>query len=329
MMKKLFAFLLLLALPISLALSGCGNETKAPDAPEKVSLGLLRLTSSAPLFLAMENGYFREAGIEIEPVWFDAAQPIAVAAASSQIDVGATGITAGLYNMAAKGQAIRLVADKGREQKGYPSSALLASTTPGAPASIEDLRGKRIGITQRGSTYEYMLGRLLETKGMTLADVTLVPLGKMSAVIAALESGQIDACILNEPNVTHVQKSGTGRLITQVGDVIPYQTSAVFYSPKFQERKETAARFLTAYKKACRAYHKAVMERNDPETLAALVAAIAKYTNAPEEDIRAALPYIDKDGILMKDDIETQIEWYRRNGLLEGNLTANDIVSGL
>ncbi len=325
-MKKFLSLLLLLALPMAFALSGCGTETKTPDAPTKVSLGLLRLTSSAPLFLAMEKGYFREVGIEIEPVWFDAAQPIAVAAASSKIDVGATGITAGLYNMAAKGQKISLVADKGREQKGFPSSALLASTAPGAPVSIEELRGKRIGITQRGSTYEYMLGRLLETRGLSLDDVSLVPLGKMSAVIAALESGQIDACILNEPNVTRVQKSGSGRLITQVGDVIPYQTSAVFYSPKFSENKDAAARFLAAYKKACRAYHKAVIERNDPETLEALIAVIAKYTNAPEEDIRPSLPYIDKDGALMKEDIETQIAWYQEHGMLEGALSANEII---
>lgn len=325
-MKKFLSLLLLLALPMAFVLSGCGAETKTPDAPTKVSLGLLRLTSSAPLFLAMEKGYFREVGIEIEPVWFDAAQPIAVAAASSKIDVGATGITAGLYNMAAKGQKISLVADKGREQKGFPSSALLASTAPGAPVSIEELRGKRIGITQRGSTYEYMLGRLLETRGLSLDDVSLVPLGKMSAIIAALESGQIDACILNEPNVTRVQKSGSGCLITQVGDVIPYQTSAVFYSPKFSENKDAAARFLAAYKKACRAYHKAVIEGNDPETLEALIAVIAKYTNAPEEDIRPSLPYIDKDGALMKEDIETQITWYQEHGMLEGALSANEIV---
>ncbi len=325
-MKKFLSLLLLLALPMAFALSGCGTETKTPDTPTKVSLGLLRLTSSAPLFLAMEKGYFREVGIEIEPVWFDAAQPIAVAAASSKIDVGATGITAGLYNMAAKGQKISLVADKGREQKGFPSSALLASTAPGAPVSIEELRGKRIGITQRGSTYEYMLGRLLETRGLSLDDVSLVPLGKMSAVIAALESGQIDACILNEPNVTRVQKSGSGRLITQVGDVIPYQTSAVFYSPKFSENKDAAARFLAAYKKACRAYHKAVIEGNDPETLEALIAVIAKYTNAPEEDIRPSLPYIDKDGALMKEDIETQIAWYQKHGMLEGALSANEMI---
>ncbi len=325
-MKKFLSLLLLLVLPMAFALSGCGTETRTPNAPTKVSLGLLRLTSSAPLFLAMEKGYFREVGIEIEPVWFDAAQPIAVAAGSSKIDVGATGITAGLYNMAAKGQKISLVADKGREQKGFPSSALLASTAPGAPVSIEELRGKRIGITQRGSTYEYMLGRLLETRGLSLDDVSLVPLGKMSAVIAALESGQIDACILNEPNVTRVQKSGSGRLITQVGDVIPYQTSAVFYSPKFSENKDAAARFLAAYKKACRAYHKAVIEGNDPETLEALIAVIAKYTNAPEEDIRPSLPYIDKDGALMKEDIETQIAWYQEHGMLEGALSANEII---
>lgn len=170
-MKKLIA--LLLALFTALAAAGCGSTADKPSAgtgePVKVSLGMLRLTSSAPLFLAMDKGYFKEEGIEIDPQWFDAAQPIAVAAASSRIDVGATGITAGLYNMAAKGQKLRIVADKGREEKGYPSSALLAGTDAynAGLRSIEALRGKRIGITQKGSTYEYMTGRLLESKGLS------------------------------------------------------------------------------------------------------------------------------------------------------------------
>ena len=43
---------------------------------------------------------------------------------------------------------------------------------------------------------------MLETKGLTLEDVEIVPLGKLSAVMAALESKQIDGAILNEPNIT-------------------------------------------------------------------------------------------------------------------------------
>lgn len=94
-----------------------------------------------------------------------------------------------------------------------------------------------------------MLGRMLETKGLTLEDVEIVPLGKLSAVMAALESKQIDGAILNEPNITKVQTAGYGKLVTQVGDVIPYQTSALFFSPKFLKNEDAAVRFLRAYKK--------------------------------------------------------------------------------
>lgn len=332
-MKKIIA--LLCACFMALAFAGCGGgaKTEAPkEAPKenvKVSLGMLRLTSSAPLFIAMDKGYFAEEGIEIDPQWFDAAQPIAVATASSKVNVGATGITAGLYNMAAKGQKLYIVADKGREEKGFPSSALLANSDAyaGGLTSIEALAGKRIGITQKGSTFEYMAGRLLEAKGLSLSDVELVPLGKLSAVMAALQTAQIDACILNEPNVTKVQKEGYGTMITPIAEIMPYQTSAVFYSPEFAQNKDAGVRFMKAYNKACNYYYDAVAGKKDPAQLDEIVKIIAKYVKTPEADIKLGLPYIDKDGKLLAEDITTQIDWYKSHGLIDGELKAADVVN--
>lgn len=290
---------------------------------------MLRLTSSAPLFIAMDKGFFAEEGIEIEPQWFDAAHPIAVSTASSKVDVGATGITASLYNMAANGQKLGIVADKGREQKGYSSSALLVTTDNynAGVKSLKDLKGKRIGITQKGSTFHYMLGRMLETQGMSLNDVEIVPLSKLSAVMAALESKQIDGCILNEPNITKVQKAGYGKLVVQVGDVIPYQTSAIFYSPDFMKNKDAAVRFMRAYNKACNYYYEAAVEKKDAKKLEEVVNIVAKYVKAPAEDIKAGLPYIDKDGKLLVSDIATQIKWYTDNKMISGILDAKDVAN--
>ena len=290
---------------------------------------MLRLTSSAPLFIAMDKGFFAEEGIEIEPQWFDAAHPIAVSTASSKVDVGATGITASLYNMAANGQKLGIVADKGREQKGYSSSALLVTTDNynAGVKSLKDLKGKRIGITQKGSTFHYMLGRMLETQGMSLNDVEIVPLSKLSAVMAALESKQIDGCILNEPNITKVQKAGYGKLVVQVGDVIPYQTSAIFYSPDFMKNKDAAVRFMRAYNKACNYYYEAAVEKKDDKKLEEVVNIVAKYVKAPAEDIKAGLPYIDKDGKLLVSDIATQIKWYTDNKMISGTLDAKDVAN--
>lgn len=335
--KKIFGMVMagIMALAVSLSFAGCGGGGGSTSSgggekkPVKVSLAMLRLTSSAPLFIAMDKGYFKDEGIDIDAQWFDAAQPIAVATASSKVDVGATGITAGLYNMAAKGQKLYIVADKGREEKGYSSSALLASTAEydNGLTSIEGLKGKRVGITQKGSTFHYMLGRMLESKGLTLDDVTVVPLGKLSAVMAALQSGQIDACILNEPNITKVKNEGYGKEITQVSAVMPYQTSGIFYSPEFAKNKDAAVRFMKAYNRTCNEYYNAVVDKKDPQKLDEVVKIISKYVKTPEEDIRLGLPYIDKNGVLMADDIKTQIDWYSSHGMIDGKLDAKDVVN--
>ena len=327
-MKKLV--IILTALCMLLAL-GCGGEKKTaqPKEKTKVSMALLRLTSSAPLFIAMDKGFFAEENLQVEPQWFDAAHPIAVATASSQVDVGATGITASLFNMAASGQKLAIVADKGREEKGYSSSALIvtADNYANGVTSLEALKGKRVGITQKGSTFHYMIGRMLETKSMNLNDVELIPLGKLSAVMAALESKQIDAAILNEPNISKVQRAGYGKMVVQVGDLIPYQTSGVFYSPNFVKNEDAAVAFMKAYKKAVNYYYDAAIAKKDAKQLDEVVTIVSKYVKAPVEDIKLGLPYIDRDGKLLSSDIATQIEWYASHGMLKGELKAEQVAN--
>src|SRR3954453_12168489 len=78
------------------------------DKP-KVRVGVLRLASSGNVFIAADRNYFRDSGLDVELKFFDAAQPIAVATASGDVDVGVTAFTGGLFNLAGKG-AVSIVA---------------------------------------------------------------------------------------------------------------------------------------------------------------------------------------------------------------------------
>src|SRR5688572_8959219 len=154
------------------------------EAQDKVKVGVLKLSSSAVLFVGVEKGFFKEFGVDPELVYFQAAAPIATALAAGQLDVGATGLTAALYNIVLGGEKMWIVADKGREWPGYPLNAVVVQkelADSGAVKTLADLKGKRIGITQLGSTFHYHLGNMLEKHGLTLADVKIVPLQAMPA----------------------------------------------------------------------------------------------------------------------------------------------------
>src|SRR5439155_244884 len=76
------------------------------QAAERVRVGILKLTSSAPIFIGVEKGFFQEQGVDVELTFFQAAAPIATALAAGQIHVGATGLTAALYNIVLGGERI-------------------------------------------------------------------------------------------------------------------------------------------------------------------------------------------------------------------------------
>jgi len=144
------------------------------QAAERVRVGILELTSSAP----------------IELTFLQAAAPIATALAAGQIDVGATGLTAALYNIVLGGERIRIVADKGREWPGYPLTAIVVQKDlwDAGVRAVRDLKGRRIGVTQLGSTFHYQLGKWWVRHGFMKATIPLREIVDTSFVEAAIKA---------------------------------------------------------------------------------------------------------------------------------------------
>jgi NitT/TauT family transport system substrate-binding protein len=298
------------------------------QGPQKVKLGVLKLTSSAVLFLGAEKGYFKEFGVEPEFVFFQAAQPIAVALASGDIEAGATGLTAGLYNIVAGGVRIWIVADKGREWPDYNLTALLVRKDlhDNGVRTMRELKGRKIGVTQIGSTFHYNIGRYLEKEGMAPDDVELVPLQALPALNDALAARRVDAVATAEPFVSRLEASGAGVTIVRTGDTFPWQIATVMYSDAFARDRKRAVAFMKGYVKSARHYFDAVLARKSGPAFDEVVAITAKHTGASPDLIRKGFPYQDRDGRLMPGDVGRQMAWWHAHKLVKTPLAEKDIV---
>ena len=320
---------LVLAGLLVLAASG----TAPADDALKAKIGVLRLSSSAPVFIAQDKGYFREAGLDIELKFFDAAQPIAVATTSGDVDFGITAFTAGLYNLAGKG-TLKVIGGMCREKAGYPLIGYFAANNAYAAGlkTPKDLAGKRIAVTQVGSSFHYSLGLLADKYGFKLSDVRIVPLQSLSNAAAALKGQTVDAALLPVSTARKLMDDGGAKLLGWVGDETPWQLGAVFASPKTLGTKPLVTRLLDALDRADREYHDVILASVKDGSAAIneqtkpLLEIIAKYTNLPVEQVVGNCAYVDPDGKLDVKNVDNQIKWLQEQGFVDKGFGVEAII---
>ena len=321
---------LVLAGLLVLAASG----TAPADDVLKAKIGVLRLSSSAPVFIAQDKGYFRDAGLDIELKFFDAAQPIAVATTSGDVDFGITAFTAGLYNLAGKG-TLKVIGGMSREKAGYPLIGYFAANNAYAAGlkTPKDLAGKRIAVTQVGSSFHYSLGLLADKYGFKLSDVRIVPLQSLSNAAAALKGQTVDAALLPVSTARKLMDDGGAKLLGWVGAETPWQLGAVFASPKTLGNKPLVTKLLAALDRADREYHDVILASVKDGSAAIneqtkpLLEIIAKYTNLPVEQVVGNCAYIDPDGKLDVKNVENQIKWLQQQGFVDKGFGADAIIA--
>lgn len=302
-------------------------------AQTPIKVGVLKLSSSAPVFIAYDKGYFKAQGLDADLKFFDAAQPVAVAAASGDIDIGVTAFTAGLFNVAGKG-AVTVVAGQSRETPGFPLIGYFATKQAYANGLTKpaDLAGKRIAITQAGSSFHYSLGLLADKDHFALSREHLVPLQSLSNIAAALKGSQVDGALLPVTTALPLMASGDIKLLGWVGDETPWQLGAVFVSKNEMQHRAIVAKFLAAYRQGARDYHDILLasvkdgraqinDRTKP-----LIDSIVRYTHLKPEQVVVGLSYIDRDGMLDVPGVAKQLAWFQANHFVDGGFGIGQIV---
>jgi NitT/TauT family transport system substrate-binding protein len=196
-----------------------------------------------PLQVASEVGLFKRHGIDVEVISFTGGPRVQQALAADSIDVGiGSGPELAFVAKGAPEIAVAAIADA-------PYSVVLAVLQDSPIKTAEDLKGKTVSISSKGSLTEWLGRELARQLGWGASGINLAPLGSTAAQMAALKTRQIDGMIVEANAGYRLEEDGSGRVLVQFGDRIKNFHIYILYARNgFAQKGADALRaFLAAW----------------------------------------------------------------------------------
>lgn len=224
---------------------------RAQAAP-RIRIGYWPVAAGLPFFAAIEKGYFKEAGLDVEPLKFAGAQQVMEAMLAGRSDGSSNGT--GSANLAigeiAQPGLFKIFCTNPSNATHVLEEFIVAKDSPFK--TMADLKGKRVA-SGPGIQNVTLAKTMLERSGAGSMSVTELPIGQHVAAIAA---GQVDAVYTLEPTGTVGRLNGTTRVL-EAGVVAHYVLgdpqapwhggSASLTSEFLKKHPELAKKYIAAY----------------------------------------------------------------------------------
>jgi len=249
-----------------------------------LTIGYVPSTLFAPVFVAAEKGYLREAGFDATLTPIVAGADSMSLVAQGQIDVAAAALSAAFYNAVNRGLDVRYVASTAYQPRtGRPSALLIRQDLYDAGLRIGGLRGKKIGwIGNAGAVSGYYVARILRPAGIRLSDIEPVNIPNPEQQ-SALEHKAVDALFTSAP---FSEEFAEKKLATIVGSPpAGIAGSGLFFGPSLLHAHEQGVAAMSAFRKAAGEIAGAGYFAG------ASLEACAKYTKQPLDMIKASPRY--------------------------------------
>ena len=286
-----------------LALAACGTsapERLAPVAqtpdltPVTVKVGHQASTQWAPLYLAIERGYFQRLNVDVQLQTLRLGQDPIALVGRGQLDAVVTDFDVAMFNQLAGGMRFKVAGSMAAIPAEGPPPLVLEVAKPlidsGQVKTIADLRGRKIAVDGgTGSGAGYMADQVLKKAGIRLKDLTVIDLASAS-MEPAVSVHSIDVALAPAPFATTMEQHG---LMAPIGAPPPGDTwSGVLYAEKLGG--SPGQRFFEGLVRGARDMRGPA--RTSDDTLPIL----AKYTGLTVDVLRKMPPY-DWDGSLRPD----------------------------
>ena len=221
-MKKksfLLSFLILFAL---LALVGCKKHPSG-ETLSKVTLNeVAHSIFYAPQYVAIQEGYFAEEGIDLNLVTGFGADKTMTAVLSGEADIGFMGAEATIYAYAegAKDSVVNFA------QLTQRAGNFLVAREEDPDFSWQDLKGKKVLGGRKGGMPEMVFEYILKKNNLDpKADLSIDQSIDFGSTAAAFSGGQGDYTVEFEPSATALEQEGSGYVVASLGvdsGYVPY-----------------------------------------------------------------------------------------------------------
>jgi NitT/TauT family transport system substrate-binding protein len=232
---------------------GAPALVRAQSGP-KIRIGYWPIAAGLPFYAAIEKGYFKEAGLDVEALRFAGAQQVMEAVLSDRADGTSNGT--GSANIAigeiAQPGTFKIFCSNPSNAKNVLDQVLVPKDSPAK--TMADLKGKRVA-SGPGIQNVTLAKTVFERGGATGVTVVELPIGQH---VAALAAGQVDACYTLEPTGTIGRMNGTTRML-EAGVIAKYVLgdpmapwfggSASLSSAFIKKHPAEAKKFIAAYGK--------------------------------------------------------------------------------
>ena len=264
---------------------------------------------NGPTMVALEKGYFKQAGLNAEMIPFKGGPDLLKGVLAGAADIGLTGATDPLV-FRDRGTTIRAVATL--VEKNHFTLTVLPQIK-----RLEDLKGASIGVTIVGAT-TWVFARMLAKKmgWDPEKDVKIVAIGGGDAQAAALRRGEIQASVLGDSGAVY-EAQGFAKVLMRLDEVTPKWISLIAYSTDeiIKTKKDVLQRTLRALFQGHR-----FMKQNADESVRIVAKGIGWPENAARRAYGIVQPLLSLDGKMDLDAMKFMQDTLLELGVLKQRL---------
>jgi NitT/TauT family transport system substrate-binding protein len=295
----------------------------------KISIADLGLVPQAPVYIAMDRGYFADEDLEPTLVSARTTTEISTLAATGEVDFGGAAPDPALFNAMEHGIQIKLLASGGVFQRPLTRGSGIVVRQDLLDnrryTALADLKGFKIAVSSVQS--QFYVEQILNQAGLTAADVEITTLG-LPEMSAALENHAIDAAWMVEPLLGAASARKLGQQVASGVDAMPGGISWVVFSGDTAAgtSPDIAARFMCAYMRGLRDYyHAAVLKDASPGPI---LDALAAHSSIQDRKVleNVGLHNVDPNGALDLASLDRIQDYYVTRGFQQQRVDLSQFV---